>query len=177
MRLIPLPIETRALTGCSHKAIVNYLDLNTTAATTKTIQLLADLVPADNLGAAVASNFTIPAGSEIRDCGWMLLTPFTGGVISAMTLDLGIGGTASKFIAAASTDLFTALSSNTKGCGRNTTAYTFTQADVITGTVCAVTALFTATGANLNALTAGLMEIYFTLNRMPDIQTVGQPGQ
>jgi hypothetical protein len=175
MKLIPLPLEVRALTGASHKVIVDYTDISA-AALTKTIQLIPDLSPADNLGLPVSTNFSLPAGTEIRDAGWMLITPFTGGVVSSLVVDIGIGGTATKFVANATTDLFTALATNTKGCGRTNVTYTFTQADVITGTVCAMVALFTAVGANLSALTAGQMEIYFALNRVNLLATIGEPG-
>jgi hypothetical protein len=59
---------------------------------------------ANTTAAAITKTYSVPAGTLITDCAYHLVTPFTGGSISNVTLDIGFGGegsgTIDDFIAA-----------------------------------------------------------------------------
>jgi len=48
--------------------------------------------------AAMVKTYSVPAGTLITDCAYHLVTPFTGGSISNVTLDIGFGGLGSGTI-------------------------------------------------------------------------------
>jgi hypothetical protein len=173
MKLIPLSSEERIHMGFSHKVIVTFADL-TAAATTQTLILFPDASPADVLGTQSAG-YTLPSGTYIAKCGFQLITPFSGGSVSALTVGIGDGGSATRYSASNASDLFT-TSSNTKNASVGGTGYTFTQSDVAAGNVAAVTALFTATGGNLSTLTAGVVELYIAVHRLNDLTVDTEPG-
>lgn len=129
----------------THKFIVNYSDLST-AALTNTLTLLP------------SGTGLFPSTLAIIRTGWKVVTPFTGGAVATMTLTLGDPGSSARYIAAASTDLFTALATNTKMAGVSNNAYAYCTVDAAAN--CKLRALFTSTVANLDALTAGQIEIY-----------------
>lgn len=162
MKILPLPDQTRLESGFSHKVIVDYTDLSGTAATTKTLTFFPD---------STSSGMT--AGSAILRTGMQMITPFVGTSITAVTLTLGDGATAARYIAAASTDLVTAAATNTKEQVASGTGapYAYTGKNVADGNN-KLLGLFTATGANLTALTAGKVEIYFCLVDMAGLSDV-----
>lgn len=166
MKIIPLPSETRLNSGFSVKVRVAYTDVNATAGLTKTLTLYPD------------GTGQLPAGFAVRRVGYQLITPFTGGAVATCTLDLGDKASASRYLAAANSDLFTAIATNTKAfvmAGALVAGYAFQPVDV-TNTNAQLTGLFTTTVANLNALTAGLVEIYYELIDLSRLDDPIEPG-
>jgi hypothetical protein len=53
---------------------------------------------ANTTAAAMVKTYSVPAGTLITDCAYHLVTPFTGGSISNVTLDIGFGGLGSGTI-------------------------------------------------------------------------------
>ncbi len=82
---------------------------------------------------------------------------------------------AARYMAAASSDLFTALGTNTKDTVVSTTAFAL-GANLVGASTATLTALFTSTVANLDALTQGLMEIYLLLSDLGRLKAVNEPG-
>jgi hypothetical protein len=167
MQLIPLPVETRQMTGFSHKAIINYSDL-TTAGASQAFTLFPDV--------SYNSSALMYAGWAITKVAYRLITGFTGGALSAMTLTLGDGANATRYLAAASTDMFTAPgTTNAKDFVISGTAYVYSSND-LTNSNTKLVATFAATGANVNAATAGQVEIYFRADDLSRLSTVVEPN-
>jgi hypothetical protein len=143
-----LPVETRELLGFTHKAIITFADM--TAAATTTLNLFPTV-----------ANTTMPVGRVVTKTGYQLVTPFTGGGLTAVALDVGDVGTVNRYIANANTDLFTGLATNTKNNVVSTTSYAYAGADAAANAQ--ITAKFTGTNGNLNLLTAGQVEVYLRI--------------
>jgi hypothetical protein len=154
MKRLQISEPLRDYAGFTHKFIVDYTDI-TAAALTNTITLL----PASGL---------FPSTLAILRTAYKLVTPFTGGAVATVTLTLGDPGTAARYIAAASTDLLTALATNTKMAVFSNNAYAYNTADAAAN--CKLRALFTSTVANLDALTAGQIEIYAQIIDMANLK-------
>lgn len=156
MRLITLPSETRATTGFNRKLILTYLDL--LAWTSGTAQAV---IPEGNaLGAATR---TLLANTRVGRFLTRVTTAFTssGGAITSLTLSLGDGGSATRFV--------NAVDCKTAGCTLGTTAdYLYTAADTID-------AVATIVGQTLASLNAGAVEIYFDEVDINPFQFVTQP--
>lgn len=149
MKVITLPLETRAATGFTHKVVITYADLTDTADVTKSIAIL----PASG---------TWRAGTVIKDCAIRLKTAFDGGATSAMTLQVGETDT-DRYLPATqvhvdSTEILYFQTANVT----DTLPYATLAADTID-------ALFTATGANLTALTTGEVHIYLAVYNLQDL--------
>ena len=165
MLIVPLPFETVALTGFTHKVTLTYADL-TAAAGSQTFTIFPD-GSADGYysnGSAIknATLNQLPAGFTVEKVQLRLATPFTGGAISAATLTVGDKATANRYLASSATDLFTAAGTNTKDNVASATTYAFSSADV-TNTNAQITATIATTGANVNAATAGALDILLGL--------------
>lgn len=135
--------EQAAYGGATHLVKVVSTDL-TAAATTQTLPIL----PASG---------TLPAGTIVECIGHRCVTAFAGTSITAVTLQVGDGSDTDRLCTAALDDLIA-------------TGYTAVPRSVTTqpfafGSADAVDALFTATGANLSALTAG--EVHILLRATP----------
>lgn len=124
----------QGLTG--KKFTIDYTDLTATAATSKAQAL-----------------WTLPAGAKITAVNIYHTTAFAGTSITAMTVSVGKSGTATHFTA--TLDIFAAVADS----GVLETAM-FKSGQK---TALPVIATFTATGANLTALTAGqvVIEVYY----------------
>ncbi len=169
MKLIPLPSETQLRTGKTHKLIIDYRDINGTSATTMTGQsqtfsaawtsgTAQAVIPPQALG---ASSITIPAGSQVAgSCVANVTTAFasSGGAITSLTLSLGDGGSATRYLNAA--DLKTA-GYVTGG----TTGYLYTAADTID-------AVATISGQTIASLNAGEIEILLEIRPVNDLTVV-----
>ncbi len=162
MKIIPLPLETQVRCGFSHKVAVGYADLSA-AAVTKTLTIFPD-------GSA-----QLPACFTVLRTGYILRTPFVGALVTALTLDIGDGDSASRYLGAASTDLVAAIGTNTKEAVVSTTAFSL-GADIVGASHATIKALFTATGANTSVLTAGLVDIYLLLSDLARLKAVNEPG-
>jgi hypothetical protein len=126
---------------------LTYEDLNTTAAVTKTMPILP-----------VAG--TYPAGTMMECIGLIIVTPFIGAALSALTLQVGDGTDPDRLCTAALANLLVGgYSAMPRSVG--TQPFVFASADTID-------ALVTATGANLTALTAGEVAILLRIIDMAE---------
>jgi hypothetical protein len=118
---------------------------------------------ANTTAAAITKTYSVPAGTIIENCSYHLVTPFTGGSISNVTLDVGFGGegsaTIDDFIAAG--DIFDGATyvknSGSKLIGGSSArGHLFTTDDTID-------IEFTPVGDGLANAIAGEIVIKFTL--------------
>lgn len=131
MQVTPLPNETRAATGFTHKINLTFADL-TTAGLSQAINLLPVL-----------------SGWLILRAAYRLRTNFSGGAATSLTASLGDAGSATRFLAAQS---IWGAATPIAAAGSNTFfAYTGAENFRIT---------FTSVGANLNTITAGSIDVY-----------------
>lgn len=165
MKIVPLPFETVALTGFTHKVILTNADL-TAAATTQTLTIFPDGT-ADGYysnGTAIQDSTLnqLPAGFTVEKSQLRLVTPFAATSLTAATLTVGDKASAARYIAAASTDLYTAIGTNTKDNVASATTYAFAGSDVAASNA-QLTATIAFTGANVSTATAGQVEILLAL--------------
>lgn len=165
MKIVPLPFETAALTGWTHKVILTYADL-TSATGSQTFTIFPDGTVdgyySSGLPIQDSTLNQLPAGFQVEKSQMRLVTVFTGGTISAATLTVGDKANAARYIAAASTDLFTAIGTNTKDNVASATTYAFASSDV-TANNAQLTATIATTGGNVNTATQGQVEILLAL--------------
>lgn len=142
--------EEQLETGCSHMAVIDYAKLAETASTSVTLDLYAGV-----------------AGDIVENVRYDLVTPFDGGATSTMVIDVG-------YDLAAGTDDPDAFIDNTVVHADGTEILT----SVGTGTKLAaleaytVEAVFTATDANLTALTTGKIHVFFKVSRLPRLRGI-----
>lgn len=149
MRKNPLMEEQVASSGFTHHFMIEYSDL-TAAATTQTVALLENL----------------PVGTLVTNAAMYLETGFVGASVTNLLLEVGWdsaaddpdGLLAGYEIATAGTEI---LAGDADGAAFATlrNGYAF----VATGSL---TALFTATGANLSVLTAGKVHIFLAVRNL-----------
>jgi hypothetical protein len=166
MKIIPLPFETTAMTGWTHKVSIFYTDL-TAAAGTQTFTIFPDgsadgYDPLTGAAYTNASLAQLPAGFQVEKSQIKVVTVFTGGAISAATITVGDKASTARYIAAANTDLFTAAATNTKDNVSSAVTYAFAGADVA-GSNAVLQSIIATTGANVNAATQGQVDIYLAL--------------
>jgi hypothetical protein len=143
----PLSLEEQAKTGFTHKSIFTYSDIATAA------------------GAATAVSMNVlpyTAGTAFQACAYKVVgTGFVGPSITNLTVELGWNGATTddpnglieaSEIATAGTEVLYLLG-NGVAFATKVTGYVALDAGNIQ-------AVFTATGANLNVLTAGEIHIY-----------------
>lgn len=164
MKVIPLPSQSGSRII---KVILTWKDL-TAAATTQVINVFPD-------PAGQAAQTLMPTGTAVILTSMRMKTPFTGGAISAMALDVGDLASAARFIANANTDLFTASATNTKDNVVSATAFGY-SGSVVAASNSVLTAKFTSTGANVNAATAGRVELLFELMELNRFDDPVEPG-
>lgn len=172
MKSLRLSNEEAAATGWTHKWIIDYADLVAAGATTALTQTLKD---------------AIPARSKIDNVTYNLVTPFDGGATSELTMKLGFdlaSGTDDDDAFLVATSIHADATYIIAGGARYTALATDTVNETYTteeSTVIAslrttlnqilarserlflvawdLEAVFTATGANLSALTTGEVHI------------------
>lgn len=154
MKLMNLGNTERIQTGFTHKIRVTFSDLTAAAVT----QIL-NVYPLT--GAVTALTSVVRAAVK-------LITPFTGGAIATAAVDLGDAQTVGRYLANANTDVFTALATNTKPHVIATNAYVYSPANV-TNTQAAVQLKFTTTVGNVNAATAGELDVYLCILDLNDL--------
>lgn len=136
----PLANETRASKGFTHFAKIKYSDLNSTASTTATLEL-----------------FNVGAGSVVRKVASKVVTQFDGGSTSDLNISVGDGGDVDRFIGNGTTNVRIHADGSadlySEDSGQGTVPYEYNSTDT-------VDAVFTATGANLTALTEGEVIVY-----------------
>lgn len=167
MKLIPLPLETQARTGKTHKLIIDYRDLNGTSATLMQGQSVGfsaawtsgtaqAVIPPNTLGAAT---ITLPIGTQVEGTTLVNVTTlFAGPSTTALTLSVGDGGSATRY--ANAVDLVTA-GYKTGGVAN----YAYLAADTID-------AVATITGGTVGGLTAGEVEILMAIRPCADLAVV-----
>jgi hypothetical protein len=149
MTIRPLSAEETRQNNFTHIVKINHLDLNDTAATTKTLSLITGL----------------RAGHIVTEAAFRLITPFDGGATTALVLDVGYDLAAGADdpdaildnyqIHLDATEIF-AGDGNGAIFAANRTGYAFQESAKIT-------ALFTATNANLSTLTTGEVAIFLSV--------------
>jgi len=137
----PLPLEEQILTGCSHLAVIDYAKLAETAATSVTLTLSSG-----------------SARDVIENVRFDLVTPFDGGATSALTIDVGYDLAAGTDDPDAFIDAVELHADGTEIVASIGTGLRYATLESYS-----LTALFTATDANLTALTTGKVHVYFKL--------------
>lgn len=176
MFLIPLTDLERLGTGFSHKAIIAAADL-TAAATTQTFAIMPYQPPGILVNNALQTQTAgyLAAGACIKKAAVNCTTLFSGGGLSAMVIDVGDGASVGRYVANATTDLFTTGTGNSKNPVLGSTGYAYTPSDV-NANHSQVQAKLTATGCNLSVVTTGQVEIYFDLVDMARMAVTTEPG-
>lgn len=109
---------------------------------------------------------TAPPGHvwEVEDVILERITDFSGGAVSACSVEIGKSGSTAKFLAA-STDVFTgAKATAARTMGSNTTSVKPSNFESMRQQI---DCKMTATGANTDALTAGRLAIYLKVGLIP----------
>lgn len=177
--VIELPLEEQVKLGATHRIAVDYAKLAETADTTVTLTI-ADYLARDVVG----------------DAFFDLATPFDGGATSALKVDFGYNGAttddADAFldnieVHVDATEVLASVGAKpTVGSETVDGTYGTHESTVISELVTGVTALynrkvalveagdlelvFTATGANLSALTTGTLYIYYTHKQLSKVR-------
>ncbi len=147
MQVYELSEQEMARNGYTHKAIISYAQGDfTAAATTQTYTL-----------------YSAPAGTIVADFSYRTPTLLSGGAVSACTLQAGKTGTTNGYITA--TSVFTGGTTVKAGDGA-----LFNQAggDGLAAAIDLV-AVITTTTANVVALTAGEIHIFFKVKLLATI--------
>lgn len=178
-----LDAQEAALRGATHEFVSKYTDLNGTAGT--------------SLTQAVAS--ALPAGTRVEYVGHQLDTDFDGGATSELTAaigwDLGSGtddadglcaamslhadGTEIQYGPEAVADVDSSTVDGTYGAqeqavigdARTKLNTTLKRGPKVFNDTCTINIVWTATGANLTALTQGQARFWFRINP-PKVSTV-----
>lgn len=148
MQLFELPIETKASTGFTHKAIVTHSDLTvTTADADQTLELLS-----------------VAAGDVVEKAAIKLVTPFedlSDTALNDTQVQLGDGGDTDRFV--------TATQVNDNGTEvyykshANTTAFAYTSADTVDLLVESMAA------KSLVDIDAGELHVYLSVTKLSAI--------
>ena len=158
MKVLPLPFETIATTGWTHKITMTYADLAAATGATGTevnLQLLPDV--------SVSTTSVLPAGTIVEKAAFNLKTAFdaSDASINSLLITVGDTGVVARFIpstqlAVDGTEILWWATSH------NTTTLPYAYADTA-----AVKAYFTvAGGANptMAELTTGSLEVYLKVH-------------
>lgn len=148
MKIQALSNSEAAASGFTHRAVISAADGDFSAAAGSQTYTLASLV----------------AGHRIKDAALKVVTPVSGGAISAATAVLGKTGTTNAYITSA--DVFTGTAVKAKaGDGAS-----FNQAggEAFSAASALILTLAT-TSANVNAATAGELHVLFSLFQLNDL--------
>ena len=137
-----LPVETQALIGCNTEVVVDYTDLSDTAGTTKTLTVSVD------------------AGKQVTGGPHVLVTDFAGPSISSLVYTVGDGDDADHYLTSTEVEETGTEIDHKAGTG---TTQAYTGSDT-------VDLAFTATGANLDTLTAGKLKVYLNIADLEDLK-------
>lgn len=135
------------------------------AVTSRCMKVSVDSTAMAAAGTTTLTLWTPPQKCLVRRVLADVRAVFTGGTLSAMTVQVGVSGTANKYLAAGSvfagaTQLGDVVAEIGAGCvdaSRADTNWTST----------AIQALFTATGDNCNAATQGVVDFYILVDVLP----------
>lgn len=168
MKIIPLPLETQARLGFNTKVILDYTDLSGTGVaggnnpypftspwTSGTAQAV---IPPNALG---ASSVTFPAGTRVAGNALVrVVTAFASsvGAITTLTLSLGDGGSATRFVS---------------GVDLKTAGYKAgTETGLLYVTADTLDAVATISGQTMASLNAGQVEILCNVIPVADLAAV-----
>lgn len=143
--IIALNNQERAATGYTHKIVSPYTDW-----TDKTSGTAYSILPALGTAATPTGSTTNLSGTHVGKCTLNVTTAFVFAP-GTLAITIGDGGSANRFL----------TSTSVKATGSTTTAgaavpYVYPAADTIDITM-------TAGAGALSSITAGVMELYFTL--------------
>ena len=175
MQVIPLAIEERVRTKCSHLAIVDFSDLTDTAGVAKTFQV-----------------FPYIARDIVDFAFFDLVKTFDGGATSDLTVKFGHNGVSvddddSLIEAKSIHEDATEILADAGSIAGTTVDGTYgTEEAGVIGSLRARRAIafqeagnleliLTATGANLTALTQGRLHVYFNVIRPTDMRPLSAP--
>jgi hypothetical protein len=146
LKTLALSNEERALTGFTHKAIITYEDLNTTAGTSLALVLAA-----------------YTARTLFKDAAFKLVTPFDGTSTTALGLEVGWNGASTDDPNGLieSVELHNDATEILAGDGTGV-AFATKRTGYAAQDAGNLEATFTATTANLTDLTSGEVHIYWT---------------
>ena len=170
MKIIPLPFETAALTGWTHKVSIFAADL-TAAAGTQTFSIFPDGSANGyySNGTAIqdATLVALPAGFQVEKSQIRVVSTFTGTGITAATITVGDKANTARYVTSASTDLWSPIGlggTNTKDNVASSTTYAFSSADVTNGNA-VLQAVIATTGGNVTlcAASGGQVDILLAL--------------
>ena len=150
MKTIALNTVAERATGFTHLFKIKHTDL-TAAATTQTLDLLA-----------------LELGDYVNKAAFYLKTPFDGGATTNLTLDVGESLTPDADAFLDGYELHADGSEVLAGDG-NGAAFATLRTGFVALAAGSVQALFTATGANMTALTQGEVWIYLNVARLPEL--------
>jgi hypothetical protein len=142
MEINKLPVETQALIGCNTEVVVEHTDLSDTAGTTKTLTVSVD------------------AGKQVTGGPHILVTDFAGPSISSLVYTVGDGDDADHYLTSTEVEETGTEIDYKSGTG---TSKAYTGSDT-------VDLAFTATGANLDTLTAGKLKVYLNIADLEDLK-------
>lgn len=152
MRREAFTLEQQAHSGFSHRFTVDYTDF-TAAATTQVFQLLNSL----------------PRGTMVTAAAFELETPFDGGATSALAMDVGydlLAGTDDPDAFLDNYEVHLDATEVLAGDG-NGAVFATLRTGYVSQEQMDLEVLFTATGANVTALTAGKVHIYLKVVELP----------
>ena len=139
MKLSLLSYEERSSTGFSHKAVIPYTDMSSTASTLSATFTMTQLA-SSSYGAAIGSGANVIA--------YRIVTPFLGGAIATMVINFGTTFSATAYLNAV----------DVKGQAAGTWGVVVPSTRLTSDA--GANYYFQTTGANLTALTQGQMELY-----------------
>lgn len=136
----------------THKITVDYTDISA-AALTKSIQILPEISGSNN-----------PVGTFVTAAGYRLETPFDGGDTATLSVQIGDDGDPNRFLVETTTELHKdATQKKNVVAAASVTTMPFAY-DAANG----IDALFTATEANLNELTAGSVDLFLRVGYLAE---------
>lgn len=142
MEINKLPVETQALIGCNTEVVVEHTDLSDTAGTTKTLTVSVD------------------AGKQVTGGPHVLVTDFAGPSISSLVYTVGDGDDADHYLTSTEVEVSGTEIDYKAGTG---VSKAYTGSDT-------VDLAFTASGANLDTLTAGKLKVYLNIADLEDLK-------
>jgi hypothetical protein len=143
MKILPLSTAEKGRTGFTHKINITFADI-AAAALTNTIPVFPD-------------TGTFGAGTLVIRTALKVKTLFSGGTVATMTVSVGDSGSGTRYHSAV--NIFTGATVKTIA---GTVPYGYSATDY-------VRALFTSTVGNLNALTAGELDLYIHVQQLGDL--------
>ncbi len=150
MIITPLSAEEIRQTGFTHKIAMTYADFIAEAST-----VAFELFPK-----LTTSTPTFPAGTRVNDCAIYIPTIFVAASMTDLSIIIGDGGDTDRVLATAEIGgTSSPISAGTYYDAPTTIPHTYAAVDTID-------IIATSTGADLSALTAGVLTIYLSVSNL-----------